>query len=128
MAATLAKVSMPSCEVFRAAWCCTSCKLQTAFLLDVEGVTVRFSCWSSGRSEFSKAQPDSYKSELLPADVPKMSVEAVQFLEETGGNWWKPLQLLKKKHIMHIWKIVDVEARVFQAACTSGWGEFVGSF
>ena len=24
-----------------------------------------------------KAQPDSYKSELLPADVPKMSVEAV---------------------------------------------------
>ena len=26
---------------------------------------------------FDEAQPDSYKSELLPADVPKMSVEVM---------------------------------------------------
>lgn len=36
-----------------------------------------------------EAQPDSYKSKLLPADVPKMSVEAEAEPEDRSifGNW-----------------------------------------
>jgi len=113
--ANLAKVSMPSCEVFRAAWhCCTNC----------------FKNWFQGISGLRlvlgifdpcpKAQPDSYKSELLPADVPKMSVEAVTW------NWTRNHCMFSNQH-MHIMEALQS----FQPhrppalpAGVSSWGAF----
>ena len=74
---------MPSCEVFRVTWTCKMHHNASGF----ESETFHFvselwkNCLRRAFTEFEimavqcQVQPDSYKSELLPADVPKMSVE-----------------------------------------------------
>ena len=55
---------MPSCEVYRVA-------SLVVHVLEVSALKWTFETYAMG-----EVQPDSYKSKLLPADVPKMSVEA----------------------------------------------------